>query len=134
MRRGEDVESLLRVLFVSRDEPLAELFKLKLELDGYWVTVASSATAALEEVDRRAPDIVYLDISGLSNQQVLDMHELSLHRSIKRTPIVVLSAKHEHELAEAGCHLGILENLMRVSERVPRDRGTLVGESRLWAL
>ena len=128
----EDIESLLRVFFVSSDAPLAELFKLKLELDGYWVTVISTAKAALEEMGTAtAPDIVYLDIRTLNEFE--GMHDLSVNPLMEKIPIVVLSGKREHELAEAGVQLGILENLVRVNGSVPRDRGSLVGEKRLWA-
>ena len=133
MRKNQEVERLLRVLFASSDRPLAELFKLKLELDGYWVTVVTTAEAALAEMGRAAQDIVYFDISALTDKQLLGMHALKVNQMMKRIPIVLLSGKHENELADEGVQLGILENLVRVSETVPRDRGALVGEKRLWA-
>ena len=56
--RDEEV----RVLFVEDDPAVAQMYKLKLELDGYRVEVAGDGELALEIARSSMPDIVFLDL------------------------------------------------------------------------
>ena len=52
----------VRVLFVEDDASVAQMYRLKLELDGYTVDVAGDGLAALEKARSSPPDIIFLDI------------------------------------------------------------------------
>ena len=51
----------LDVLYVADNVALAEMYRLKLELDGYWVRVVD-LDSAVAEVRARRPDIVFLEL------------------------------------------------------------------------
>jgi DNA-binding response OmpR family regulator len=51
-----------RVLFVEDDRTVAQMYKLKLELEGYRVDIASDGEMAIEMADRELPDIILLDV------------------------------------------------------------------------
>ena len=51
-----------RVLLVEDDVPVAQMYQLKLELDGYVVDVAGDGVSALEKARRTGPDVIVLDI------------------------------------------------------------------------
>ena len=51
----------LDVLYVAENLALAEMYRLKLELDGYWVRVVD-LDSAVAEVRARRPDIVFLEL------------------------------------------------------------------------
>src|SRR5256885_14148859 len=55
-----DVETL-DVLYIAEDDALAEMYRLKLELDGYWVRVVDLDNAVAETRARR-PDIIFLEL------------------------------------------------------------------------
>ena len=55
-----DVETL-DILYVADDQTLAEMYRLKLELDGYWVRVVDLDNAVAETRARR-PDIIFLEL------------------------------------------------------------------------
>ena len=59
---SEVVDEDVNVLFIEDDPAVAEMYKLKLELDGYRVTVAKSGEEGLDQAKRHVPDIVFLDI------------------------------------------------------------------------
>jgi len=42
-------EEALEVVFIAKDRGLAELYRLRLELDGYWVTLSPTIEAGLRE-------------------------------------------------------------------------------------
>jgi CheY-like chemotaxis protein len=50
------------VLFVEDDAAVAQMYRLKLELDGYRVDVASDGEMALQMVRRSVPDLIFMDI------------------------------------------------------------------------
>src|SRR5437870_957212 len=52
----------ISVLFVEDDASVAQMYRLKLELDGYSVDVAADGLVALEKARATHPDIIFLDI------------------------------------------------------------------------
>jgi len=59
-----DVETL-DVLYIAEDDALAEMYRLKLELDGYWVRVVDLDNAVAETRARR-PDIIFLELPAVA--------------------------------------------------------------------
>ena len=103
----------VRVLFVEDDALVAQMYRLKLELDGYLVEVAADGLAALEKARSLQPDIIFLDIrlpklDGLSVLERLRQDPLTEH-----TPVVILSNWNEKELVERGIKLGALDHLIK---------------------
>jgi len=56
------VEETIRVLFIEDDPAVAEMYKLKLELDGYQVKVVSNDEQVMQEVAALRPDMIFLDL------------------------------------------------------------------------
>jgi DNA-binding response OmpR family regulator len=52
----------VRVLFVEDDPTVAQMYKLKLELDGYQVTMAKDGEEGLRLASELKPDLIFLDI------------------------------------------------------------------------
>ena len=115
----------VRVLVVEDDASVAQMYRLKLELDGYSVDVAGDGLAALEKARSSMPDIIFLDIRlpKLDGMSVLEaLREDSTTRHI---PVVILSNWNEKELVDRGVKLGALDHMIksqttpaRLSERV----------------
>ena len=110
-RKREEDE--VRVLFVEDDPAVAQMYRLKLELDGYAVDVASDGEQALSRATSRPPDIVFLDIRlpKLDGLEVLEA--LRRHERTRQVPVVILSNYSERELIERGLKLGALEYLVK---------------------
>ena len=115
----------VRVLVVEDDASVAQMYRLKLELDGYSVDVAGDGLAALEKARASMPDIIFLDIRlpKLDGMSVLEaLREDGATRNI---PVVILSNWNEKELVDRGVKLGALDHMIksqttpaRLSERV----------------
>ena len=119
LRRGElkdgeagPVEDV-RVLFVEDDPAVAQMYKLKLELDGYQVEVAGDGEVALHMARTKPPDIIFLDIR-LPKLGGLDVLEaLRADPKTQAVPVVILSSHSEKELVERGARLGALDHLIK---------------------
>jgi DNA-binding response OmpR family regulator len=103
----------VRVLFVEDDPSVAQMYKLKLELDGYDVDVASDGEKALEHARMDPPDIVFLDIRlpRLDGFGVLEA--LRKDPKTERLPVVILSNYSERQLIDRGLQLGALDYLIK---------------------
>jgi len=103
----------VRVLFVEDDPAVAQMYKLKLELDGYQVEVAPDGEIALHMARSEPPDIIFLDIRlpKLGGFEVLEA--LRADPTTRAVPVVILSSHSEQELVERGARLGALDHLIK---------------------
>jgi CheY-like chemotaxis protein len=106
---GDDV----RVLFVEDDPEVAQMYRLKLELDGYAVEVATDGMQAVQMAMGNPPDIIFLDIrlpkmDGLGVLEVLREDDRT-----REIPVVILSNYSERELVDRGLRLGALDYLIK---------------------
>jgi two-component system, OmpR family, phosphate regulon response regulator PhoB len=109
---GADPEDV-RVLFVEDDPAVAQMYKLKLELDGYHVDVAGDGEVALTMARASLPDIIFLDIRlpKLGGLEVLEA--LRSAPETEAVPVVILSSHSEKELIDRGAKLGALDHLIK---------------------
>src|SRR5689334_20860085 len=107
--REEDV----RVLFVEDDPAVAQMYKLKLELDGYAVDVAVDGLQAVEMAMGNPPDIIFLDIRLPKMDGLGVLEALRKDERTAQVPVVILSNYSEGDLVDRGLRLGALEYLVK---------------------
>jgi CheY-like chemotaxis protein len=85
------------VLLVEDEESLRKVMRDLLERDGYNVAEAADGVAALDQVDRVAPDVIMLDLNlpGLDGYNVLQ--QLRSRSATSRIPVIVLTAKGDED-------------------------------------
>jgi two-component system, response regulator len=108
-----DAEDDVQVLFVEDDPAVAQMYKLKLELDGYEVRVAADGELALTMAKERVPDIIFLDIRLPKLDGLAVLERLRADDRTKQVPVVILSNYSERELIDRGLKLGALEYLIK---------------------
>lgn len=93
-----------RLLLVEDDEPLAGMLRSHLEREGYEVVEARDGATALNEVRRRSPDLVVLDIGlpGLDGFEVCRV----LRSGENWVPLVFLTARDGVDDRVLGMDLG----------------------------
>jgi DNA-binding response OmpR family regulator len=112
--RRDDV----RVLLVEDDQSVAQMYKLKLELDGYQVEVASDGEMALKMARGAPPDIIFLDIRLPKLDGFGVLKALRGDDRTRQIAVVILSNYSEREFVDRGLELGALEHLIK-SETTP---------------
>jgi DNA-binding response OmpR family regulator len=114
----EPMDDELDVLFIEDDPALAEMYKLKLELDGYRVRVAQNGEDGLAHARNLVPDIVFLDIRLPKMDGFAVLENLRANEVTRNLPVVILSNYGESDLVERGLKLGALDYLIK-SETTP---------------
>ena len=120
----------IRVLFVEDDASIAQMYKLKLELDGYRVDVACDGEIALKMARSSLPDLIFLDIRLPKLDGLGVLEALRADPMTRAVPVVILSSHSEKELVERGAKLGVLDHLIKskttpaqLADGVPRWLG-----------
>jgi CheY-like chemotaxis protein len=109
-------EEALDILFIEDDPDIAEMYRLKLELDGYWVRTVKS-DSAVAAARAQCPEIVFLDLlSGCPERLTV----LSAIRDAVRRPhlpSIILAASDKDELESQNRTLSASDYLVRVPTR-----------------
>ena len=111
-RASQDPDDV-RVLFVEDDASVAQMYRLKLELDGYTVDVACDGLSALDRARSEHPDIIFLDIRLPKLDGLSVLEQLRADPATAGIPVVILSNWNEKELVERGISLGALDHLIK---------------------
>ena len=124
MREQEDI---VRVLFIEDDQAVAEMYRVKLELDGYAVEIAPDAATALQVAADNPPDIVFLDIRLPKVEGMAVLARLRDDDRTRSLPVVIFSNLSEAELVQKGLKLGALEHLVRSPAAPAQVAGSVPG-------
>ncbi len=111
--RGQHSSDEIRVLFVEDDPTVAQMYRLKLELDGYQVVMAKDGEEGLRLANEVDPDIVFLDIRLPKVDGFSVLEGLRSDDRTRNVPVVILSNYGEQDLVDRGLKLGALEYLIK---------------------
>jgi CheY-like chemotaxis protein len=103
----------VRVLLVEDDAALAQMYRVKLERDGYTVQVAGDGEEALGVLRVTLPDLIFLDVRLPRMDGLVFLEHLRASPRTKNLPVVILSNYSEEELVSRGLQLGALEYLVK---------------------
>src|SRR2546430_12653925 len=106
---GSAVTGRLHVLLIEDDPSVSEMYRVRLEMDGYRVHVAADGETGLRLIRETAPDLVLLDsrLPRLDGAGVL--RALRADERTREQAVVMLSAYDEPRLVREGLGLGALE-------------------------
>ncbi len=105
-------EDFVDVLFVEADSDIAELYRHKLHLDGYRVTVVKPVGDWLDLDGCAQPDIVYIEVSPTDSESIASFKALRDDDRMRHVPTIILSRACESEFRERGIALGTLDYLV----------------------
>src|SRR3990172_2009172 len=109
----KNTEDKIRVLLIEDEEEVAELYKIKLTLDGYEVLVATSGQEGLDRALKENPELIFLDIKMPEMDGFEVLKRLRKSSKTEGTPVIILSNFDEEDLIEKGLTLGASEYLIK---------------------
>jgi DNA-binding response OmpR family regulator len=102
-------EGLVDVLFVGTDSDLADMYRLKLELDGYRVRTATT----LRNWSGPRPDLVFLDLAQADGSGFAELSRLRSNQRLAGVPAILLVSGSDAQLEARGLNLTPQEYLLR---------------------
>jgi two-component system phosphate regulon response regulator PhoB len=109
MEQTEEV----RVLLVEDDTALAQMYRVKLERDGYTVQVAGDGEEALSVLANELPDLIFLDVRLPRMDGLTFLERVRASDRTRNLPVVIVSNYSEEELVARGLQLGALDYLIK---------------------
>jgi len=106
-------DETIRVLFIEDDPAVAEMYKLKLKLDGYQVSVVADAVQIKEEAASTRPDMVFLDLRLGDDQGLATLRQLRATAGTRHVPVIILSNQGASEMAGRGFKADLLDYVVR---------------------
>jgi DNA-binding response OmpR family regulator len=103
----------IHVLFIEDDPTVAQMYRLKLELDGYQVTMAKDGEEGMRLAGELKPDIIFLDIRLPKKDGFSVLEALRGADPTRDIPVVILSNYGERELIDRGLKLGAQDYLIK---------------------
>jgi CheY-like chemotaxis protein len=122
-----EADEEVRVLFIEDDAAVAEMYRLKLELDGYTVTIAPDGEQGLKQAKEAPPDILFLDIRLPKMDGFAVLEAIRADQALRHIPVIILSNYGEAELVDRGLRLGALDYLIK-AETTPSTLSRGVGK------
>ena len=111
----QPVDDNIRVLFVEDDPAVAEMYKLKLELDGYQVTIVSGRQQLIEASSSVRPDLVYLDIRRKEQDGIAMLRALRDGEPTRNLPVIILSDHRPEEMVTRGFTANVMDYVVRAN-------------------
>jgi DNA-binding response OmpR family regulator len=112
-RAPEAEEEPVDVLLVEDDPAVLEMYRLKLELDGYRVSTATDGEDGLKKAGALSPDIIFLDIRLPKLDGLEVLRKLRAQDQTRDIPVIILSNYDEEDLVAGGLRLGAHEYLIK---------------------
>ncbi len=117
-----------KVLVVDDDPEIVTFLSTLLELEGIESSVATSAAAALEQLQQGRPDLVLLDIAMPDRDGIDLCKELKSDPRTAEVPVFVVSARPGKDVVERALAAGAEEFIRKPfenAELISRIRGRL---------
>jgi DNA-binding response OmpR family regulator len=108
-------DPVVDVLLIAYDGALAEMYRMKLEMDGYRVTTVHHLDEWQVPPGGWRPDIVMVDLSAGGPRRLRDVQGFRSDHLYKDVPLLILSTESERELRER-LPLSATDYVLRVSE------------------
>jgi two-component system, OmpR family, response regulator RpaA len=106
-------DDTIRVLFIEDDPDVAEMYKLKLELDGYLVTIAPSGDDAAIVASKVRPELVFLDTQRHEETALATLRALRRDPSTMALPVIILSSQNAQAFAASGFHAESMDYIVQ---------------------
>ena len=103
----------IRVLFIENDPAVSEMYKLKLELDGYLVTIVTSGEDVSALAASTAPDLVFIDTQRRQDGGLATLRTLRSLPVTRNVPVIMLSSLHPSELAATGFRPDVMDYVVQ---------------------
>ena len=106
------------VLLVEDDAAVAQMYRLRLEMDGYLVLTAVDGETGLSMAERFQPDLIILDIGlpGMNGLELLDAIRAS--DRVRAIPVLILTNFEDPEAEQRSIELGARQ-FLRKSKTTP---------------
>jgi len=103
----------ITILLAEDDEFIARAYQDGLRRDGFEVLVAPDGQDAMEQIRRKKPDIILLDLIMPVKNGFEVLEDIQLEKELKSIPVIILSNLGQEADIEKGKSMGATDYLVK---------------------
>ena len=104
-----------KILIIEDEVVLAEMYKEKLEKEGFGVFLASEIGGGIEIAKKEKPDLILLDVLLPRENGVSFLEKIKNEEEIKSIPVIVFSNYDDPQTKKKAFELGVKEYLIKAN-------------------
>jgi len=104
-----------KILIIEDEVVLAEMYKEKLEKEGFEVFLASEIGEGIEIAKKEKPDLILLDVLLPRENGVSFLEKIKNEEEIKSIPVIVFSNYDDPQTKKKAFELGVKEYLIKAN-------------------
>ena len=109
------MNSLKKILIVEDDPELLELYKTKLDLEGFETFIAANGEIGFRITKSETPDVILLDIIMPKVDGYTMLEKLKKDKQTGKIPVIIFSNLSQKEEIEKGFKLGASDFIIKTS-------------------
>lgn len=107
------VHNASKILIIEDDSFISDMYKIKLESEGFEVNVAPDGIQGLEEAGKWHPDLILLDIVMPKMDGFTVLQNLKERPDVQGIPVVMLTNLGQRDSVEKGLKLGARDYIIK---------------------
>jgi len=104
-----------KILIIEDEKLLAEMYKEKLEMEGFKVLLAFNVNEGIEIAKREKPDLILLDILLSGENGITFLKRQKENKGIAKIPVLAFSNYDEPTTRKEVTNLGVKEYLIKTN-------------------
>jgi CheY-like chemotaxis protein len=108
------------ILITEDDVMLRDMYKMRLEAEGYIIDTADNGLECLKKVKASKPDLILMDIMMPVMDGLTALKKLKSDPEMKDVPVIIMTVLIQEEKRKEGIDLGAEDYLIK-SETMPQD-------------
>jgi len=115
-----DTNNSSYILITEDDVMLRDMYKMRLEAEGFKVDTANNGLEALKKIKVSRPSIVLMDIMMPVMDGLTALKKMKSDSEMKDIPVIIMTVLIQEEKRKEGIELGASDYLIK-SETMPQD-------------
>lgn len=115
-----DTNNSSYILITEDDVMLRDMYKMRLEAEGFKVDTADNGLEALKKIKVSRPSIVLMDIMMPVMDGLTALKKMKSDPEMKDIPVIIMTVLIQEEKRKEGIELGASDYLIK-SETMPQD-------------
>jgi two-component system alkaline phosphatase synthesis response regulator PhoP len=104
------------ILIVEDEQNLADLMKLRLDDEGFQVTVAYTGAEAVKDIKQQRPDVITLDIHLPDANGLRMLEKIKANPETNTIPVIIISSSDEGDEAKSKGAAGYMRKPVNFSK------------------
>ena len=115
-----ELDDDIEVLYLEDDPDLAEMYRLKLQLDGYHVRIVPLDSTPAAQIPGPTPELLFVDIRSSVRRGMASLDAWRNDPRFSQTPAVIMSNVTASKLGESGLRLSPMDELIVIADPLRR--------------